>query len=45
MTIQFIAGSAHLLVTVAAPGQSLADFLLTQVDDSRHVHQLPFVSD
>ena len=23
----------------------LADFLLTQVDDSRYVHQLPFVSD
>lgn len=31
MTIQFIAGSAHLLVTVAAPGQSLADFLLTTI--------------
>lgn len=31
MTIQFIAGSAHLLVTVAAPGDSLADFLLTTI--------------
>lgn len=31
MTIQFIAGSAHLLVTVAAPEQTMADFLLTTV--------------
>lgn len=31
MTVQFIAGSAHLLVTVAAPGGSLADFLITTI--------------
>ncbi|QTG81777.1 Lrp/AsnC family transcriptional regulator [Arthrobacter crystallopoietes] len=31
MSIQFIAGSAHLLLTVAAAGRSLSSFLLTTI--------------
>nr|WP_245192353.1 AsnC family transcriptional regulator [Arthrobacter pigmenti] len=37
MTVQFIAGSAHLLLTVAAPAHSLSDFLLGTIGGMEHV--------